>query len=111
MRHLRSLNLVGVHERGFVDLLPVYGAYITEGKFTVKHAVIYALCCIVGNGLAFGVVTPILTTLFYGGDLNVTFLQAIWGSLSNILVEVVVGLPILFMLAKRYASRSNLEEE
>ncbi|MBP0969086.1 MAG: ECF-type riboflavin transporter substrate-binding protein [Oscillospiraceae bacterium] len=95
----------------FVGLLPVYGAYITEGKFTVKHAVIYALCCIVGNGLAFGVVTPILTTLFYGGDLNVTFLQAIWGSLSNILVEVVVGLPILFMLAKRYASRSNLEEE
>ncbi|MGX8691645.1 MAG: ECF-type riboflavin transporter substrate-binding protein [Eubacteriales bacterium] len=95
----------------FVGLLPVYGAYITEGKFTVKHAVIYALCCIVGNGLAFGVVTPILTSLFYGGDLNVTFLQAIWGSLSNILVEVVVGLPILFMLAKRYASRSNLEEE
>lgn len=94
-----------------VGLLPVYGAYIIEGVFSVKHAVIYVLCCVFGNAIAFGVVTPILTSLFYGGDLNVTFLQAIWGSLSNILVEVVIGLPILYMLAKRYASHSNLEEE
>lgn len=41
-----------------VGLLPVYGANIKEGIFTVKHAVIYAVCCILGNMVAFGVITP-----------------------------------------------------
>ncbi|MDO5137929.1 MAG: ECF-type riboflavin transporter substrate-binding protein [Oscillospiraceae bacterium] len=95
----------------FVGLLPLYGAYITEGVFEIKHAIIYMLCCVVGNGVAFGIVTPILTTLFYGGDLNVTFLQALAASLGNIAVEVIIGIPILFLLAKRYKSRTNLEEE
>lgn len=95
----------------FVGLLPVYGAYITEGVFTVKHAITYAVLCVLGNAVAFGVCTPILTALFYGDELNVTFLQAIWASIGNIAIEVIVGVPILFMLAKRYASRTNLEEE
>ena len=95
----------------FVGLLPVYGAYITEGKFNWKHAIFYAICVLIGNGLAFGVITPIFTTLFYGGDLNVTFIQAIAGSLSNIAVELIIGIPILFLLASRYKKRSNLTEE
>lgn len=41
-----------------VGLLPVYGANIKEGIFTAKHAVIYAVCCILGNMVAFGVITP-----------------------------------------------------
>ena len=95
----------------FVGLLPLYGAYITEGIFELKHAIIYIFCCIVGNVVAFGIVTPILTTLFYGEDLNLTFLQAFAASLGNIAVEVIIGLPILYLLAKRYKSRTNLEEE
>ncbi len=95
----------------FVGLLPVYGAYVMDGVFNWKHAIIYVLCVVVGNGLAFGVCTPIFTTLFYGVDLNVTFIQAIAGSLSNIAVEVIVGIPLMFILANRSKKRSNLEEE
>ena len=95
----------------FIGALPLYGAYITEGKFEIKHAIIYALCVAIGNAFAFGVVTPIFTTLLYGGDLNVTFIQAFAASLSNIAVEVVVCIPILFLLANRYKSRTNLSEE
>ncbi|MEA5050303.1 MAG: ECF-type riboflavin transporter substrate-binding protein [Oscillospiraceae bacterium] len=95
----------------FVGLLPIYGAYITDGVFNVKHAIIYALCCIVGNAFAFGVITPIFSTLLYASDLNVTFIQAMFASIGNIAVEVVIGIPILFLLAKRYQSRSNLKEE
>ena len=95
----------------FVGLLPVYGAYVTEGVFNWKHAIIYAICVVVGNGLAFGVITPLFTTLFYGGDLNVTFIQAIAGSISNIAVELVVGIPLMFILAARSKSRTNLKEE
>ncbi|MBR3355080.1 MAG: ECF-type riboflavin transporter substrate-binding protein [Oscillospiraceae bacterium] len=95
----------------FVGLLPLYGAYITEGIFDVKKAVTYVLCVVFGNAFAFGVVTPILTALFYGDELNITFLQALWASIGNIIVEVIIGLPVLFLLAKRYAARTNLEEE
>jgi energy-coupling factor transport system substrate-specific component len=87
------------------------GAYLLMSGFTAKNIIAYILLVVLGNGLAFGVVTPILTSIFYGSELNVTFLQAIWGSLSNILVEVVIGLPVLYLIYKRTAARSNLEEE
>ena len=84
---------------------------IKEGIFTVKHAVIYAVCCILGNMVAFGVITPIFSALFYGSDLNLTFLQALAATLGNTLVLVVVGIPILLVLANRYKSRTNLKED
>ncbi|MCF0108964.1 MAG: ECF-type riboflavin transporter substrate-binding protein [Erysipelotrichaceae bacterium] len=103
---------IGNAVMGFlVGTLPLYGARVTEGIFTVKHAVIYVLVCIFANCFAFGIVTPIFTTLFYQSDLNVTFIQAGMASLGNILVLTVVGLPVLFLLAKRYASRSNLSKD
>ena len=95
----------------FVGLLPLYGADIKNGIFKVKHAVIYTLCCIVGNALAFGVITPVMTSLFYSADLEITFLQSFASGISNTAVLVIVGLPILFILSKRFASRTNLVEE
>lgn len=94
-----------------VGLLPIYGAKIKEGIFNVKHAIIYAVCCIVGNMVAFGVITPIFSTIIYGSDLNVTFLQAAAANISNILVLLVVGIPILIVLANRYKARTNLKED
>lgn len=95
----------------FVGLLPLYGADIKNGIFTVKQAVIYAVIAILGNAVAFGVVTPLLTVLFYGGELNITFAQSLFGGLANVLVLVVLGIPILFLLARRYARGTNLKEE
>ena len=95
----------------FVGLLPLYGADIKNGIFKVKHAVIYTICCIVGNALAFGVITPVMTSLFYSADLEITFLQSFASGISNTAVLVIVGLPILFILSKRFASRTNLVEE
>lgn len=95
----------------FVGLLPVYGAKIKDGIFTWKHAIIYALCCIVGNAVAFGIITPLMTSLFYSADLELTFIQSFASGVSNFAVLVIVGVPVLFLLAKRYASRSNLKEE
>lgn len=94
-----------------VGLLPIYGAKIKEGIFTVKHAIIYAVCCVVGNMVAFGVITPIFSTIIYGSDLNVTFLQAAAANISNFLVLLVVGIPILIVLANRYKARTNLKED
>lgn len=77
----------------------------------MKHAVIYAILCIIGNVIAFGLITPIFTYLFYGGELKVTFIMAGFATVGNIAVLLIVGIPVLFLLSKRYASRSNLREE
>jgi energy-coupling factor transport system substrate-specific component len=92
-----------------VGLLPLYGARINDGIFKVKHAVIYAILCILGNALAFGVITPILTTAFYGGELEVTFVQALAGGIGNTAILIVLGIPIIVALAKRNARSNNLK--
>jgi len=95
----------------FIGALPLYGAKIDEGIFNVKHAIIYAVLCIIGNALAFGIVTPIMTSLFYSADLEITFIQAFASGISNTAVLVIVGIPLLFLLANRFKKRSNLKEE
>ena len=98
-------------EVGFIGALPLYGAYITEGVFEVKHMVIYIICILVGNALAFGVVAQVLTVVFEGGDMNVSLLQGLYASIGNILVEGVIGILVIKLLANRYKSRTNLSEE
>ncbi len=92
-----------------VGLLPVYGARINDGIFKAKHAVIYAVLCIIGNALAFGVITPILTTAFYGGELEVTFVQALAGGIGNTAILIILGIPIIIALAARNARSNNLK--
>ena len=95
----------------FIGALPLYGAYIDEGVFTIKHAIIYAILCLVGNVVAFGLVTPIITQIFYAQDADISLLQALPAGISNTLILTVVGIPILFLLSSRYKKRSNLKEE
>lgn len=91
-----------------VGLLPLYGAKIDDGIFKVKHAIIYVITCVIGNALAFGIVTPIFTTVFYGGELEVTFLQSLTGGIANTAVLTIIGIPILLALAKWNARNTNL---
>ncbi len=95
----------------FIGALPLYGAYITEGKFEIKHMIIYVICLLVGNAVAFGVVAQALTVVFEGGDMNVSLLQGLYASVGNILVEGVIGIPVIKLLANRYKNRSNLTED
>ena len=95
----------------FVGLLPVYGAKINEGVFTTKHAVIFVVMCLLGNIIGFGLVTPVLTTVFYSSELTITWIQAWSAIVSNASVQIIVGLPVLFALAKRNARGTNLTKE
>ena len=95
----------------FVGALPLYGAKIEDGIFTVKQMIIYTILCIIGNALAFGVVTPILTAVFYGGELTITFLQSLTGGVSNCAVLIIIGIPLLKAMAARNARNSNLTKE
>lgn len=92
-----------------VGLLPLYGARINDGIFKIRHAVVYAVLCVLGNALAFGVITPILTTAFYGGELEVTFVQALAGGIGNTAILIILGIPIIVALAKRNARSNNLK--
>jgi energy-coupling factor transport system substrate-specific component len=95
----------------FVGLLPLYGAKIEDGIFELKHAIIYAITVVVGNAIAFGIVTPLLTYLFYSSELTITWLQALSAIISNGLVLIVIGIPILKALASRNARKFNLAKE
>ena len=83
-----------------------YAVKINEIKFPA-----FKSCLIVGNALAFGLVAQVFTVIFEGGDLNVSLIQGLYASVGNILIEAVVGIPVIKLLANRYASRSNLTEE
>ncbi|MDR1470671.1 MAG: ECF-type riboflavin transporter substrate-binding protein [Spirochaetaceae bacterium] len=95
----------------FIGTLPLYGARIDEGVFKARHAITYALIAVVGNAVAFGLVTPLLTSLFYSADLEITFLQAFASGVSNTVVLIVVGIPVLVLLSKRFGKRKDLTEE
>lgn len=95
----------------FVGLLPLYGARINDGVFTTKHAVIYAITVIVGNLVAFGAVTPLLTYLWYSNELTITWSQCLSAFASNASVQIIVGIPLLFLLASRNARSTNLSKE
>lgn len=92
----------------FAGMLPFYGANIQDGIFKVKHAIIYAVVVVAGNFVSLVGLTPLLTRVLYGGDMNVTYLQAFvaWG--GNSFTMVVVGIPLLLIMARRYRARANL---
>ena len=95
----------------FVGLLPLYGARIEDGIFKVKHAVFYVISVILGNLIGFGLVTPVLTVLFYSGELTITWAQAFSAIVSNGVVLIVIGIPLLVILARRNAKKTNLSTE
>lgn len=95
----------------FIGSLSLYGANIKKGIFTVKHAIIFSIISVIGIGVSFGIVTPLITTLLYGGEIVITYAQAQAAVISNSIVVLVVGLPILFLLAERYKKQNNLIEE
>lgn len=94
-----------------VGCLKLYGADIENGKFGVKEMIIYVVVAVVGNAFAFGIVTPIMTTLLYQGELEITFIQSLTGGISNVAVLVIAGIPILKALAIRNAKANNLTKE
>ena len=94
-----------------VGLLPLYGAYIEDGIFEVKHMITYAITVVLGCALAFGLVTPFFTYLWYGGELSITLIQGVVGSVSNIVALLVLGIPVLKVIAARNARGQNLSAE
>ena len=95
----------------FVGLIPLYGARVEDGIFKIKHAVFYVISVLLGNIIGFGLVTPLLTVLFYSSELTITWLQAFSAIVSNGIVLIVIGIPLLFILAKRNAKKTNLSVE
>ena len=94
-----------------MGLLPLYGAKIEDGVFSIKHAIIFAIVTVIGVGVGFGLVTPLLTYVFYSSELTVTWIQAWAAIVSDASVSIIVGVPVLFALAKRNAKGTNLSKE
>ena len=96
----------------FVALLPYYGVHVKRGVFTPKHALIYAVCCVLGNAIAFGLIGPLFNALMYSAEqesaLTSTFLAHIYPSgFGNTAVLVVLGIPLLIVLANAFKKQRS----
>lgn len=94
-----------------IGTLPLYGVRLQQGIFTRKHAIILAVLAVVGNALSFGVITPLVTYVLYGGELGITLAQAQAAVISNASVIILIGIPLLFLIANRYKKQTNLRDE
>ena len=94
-----------------VGSLMFFGARLRQGIFTTKHAVILTVLAIVGNALSFGLITPLATYITQGGELDITLAQAQAAVITNSAVVILIGVPLLFLIAKRYQSQTNLRDE
>lgn len=95
----------------FIGLLPLYNASIKDGIFEKKHALIFIIFVLIGNLVGFGLVTPLMTYLFYSHELTITWAQAISAVVSNASIQIIIGIPLLFILAKRNARGTSLTKE
>ena len=99
------------------DILPgLCHGFFKEGlhfcqTFIVIGTILIHKGRILGNGIAFGLVTPIMSTLFYGSELSITLMQSQVGGVSNVAVLVIIGIPLLKIMAARNARNSNLSKE
>ncbi|MCC4422717.1 ECF-type riboflavin transporter substrate-binding protein [Limosilactobacillus reuteri] len=94
-----------------IGLLPVYGVHIKDGIFTKKQAFIFGIVTIIGLLISFGFVAPYLNTIFYGGEKAINFAQGWIAVVSDGIVAIIAGIPLLYALAKRYKRASNLIKE
>ena len=95
----------------FAGLFGLFGANIEDGKLSTKDAIIYCICCVAGCAIGFGLVTPFLTYCWYSSELTITWVQAWAAIVSDASVLIVVGLPVLYALAKRNKRGTNLSKE
>lgn len=95
----------------FAGLVGLFGADIENGVFTVKHAVIYAILCVAGCAIGFGVITPFLTYLWYSSELSITWIETWAAIVSDATVLIIVGIPVLFALSKRNARGTDISKE
>lgn len=95
----------------FIGLLPVYGAKITEGIFTKKQMTIYGVLAMVGPLVAYCLIAPIFTVMWYQGELEIGMLQGLIAGLKDGIMSVVLGIPVLKMIANRNLKKMNLSEE
>jgi len=92
----------------FIGMLPLYGAKISEGIFTVKHAAIFAVCCLIGQAVAFGVVFPILASVFRPDYFfGIYPVQAFINGLYTTTTLVISGILLLSLMAKLYRKKTK----
>lgn len=97
---------------GFIiGLLPVYGAKISEGIFTKKQMIIFGILAIVGPLFAYCAIAPIFTMMWYEGELAIGMLQGLIAGLKDGVMSVVLGIPVLKVMANRNLKKMNLSEE
>lgn len=94
-----------------IGLLPVYGAKIPEGIFTKKQMIIYGIIGLIAPIFSYCAIAPIFTVMWYQGELQIGMIQGLIAGIKDGLMYVILGIPLLKLMASRNAKKRNLYEE
>lgn len=84
---------------------------IEEGGFTVKKAIVFNICQIAVNVVAWGLIAPTLDILIYSEPADKVFLQGLVAGSMNAAVILILGTLLLFGYTKTIAKSGSLRAE
>lgn len=84
---------------------------IEEGEFGGKDIVLFNVCQIIANVIAWVVVAPVLDIVIYAEPVNLVFTQGIVAAISNAVSAGVIGTILLVLYSKTRAKKGSLSEE
>lgn len=97
---------------GFLfGLLPIYGVKIKEGIMNKRQIFIFIAISIIAPLLSYIGVVPFFTKMWYQGELEIGMIQGFIAAVQNTVVVIIVGIPVLNIMAKRYKLKTDLSEE
>ena len=85
--------------------------HVEDGVLSVKDIVLYNICQIVANAIAWIVVAPVLDIVVYSEPVELVFTQGVVAAISNAVSAGVIGTVLLFLYSKTRAKKGSLTKE
>ena len=84
---------------------------VDEGQFKVKDAIVFNVCQIIANVIAWIVVAPVLNIVIYKEPSNLVFTQGAVAALWNAVSMGVIGTILLLLYSKTRSGKGTLSKE
>lgn len=84
---------------------------VEEGEFSIKDMALYNVWQVISNGIAWGIVAPMLDIIIYSEPRNLVFTQGAVAILWNSISAGVIGTLLLAIYAKTRSKKGSLTKE
>jgi len=84
---------------------------LSDGEFSKKEMITFAIANVVANVIAWIIIAPVLDILIYAEPVNKVFAQGAMAALVNCVASVVVGGLLCMAYSKTIAKKGSLDKE